>query len=185
MELKGKKWENYSTKNNNLPTMSLTDLKEYIDDSIYNAELNKMDPSDIPVLVRYDGKNHVVSSLSFGIGNDNNMRYTIDTSHRDKLVFTAPDSKPEVGEYWTSRGPSDYDCSGFVVSKLAGERLLRMVKYVLDTDNPKSWLDFRDYEPNWIQFKFKSEEFNLELLDKMSKDAGGIITEEILRKCKK
>lgn len=73
---------------------------------------------------------------------------------------------------------------GFVVSKLAGERLLRMVKYVLDTDNPESWLDFRECEPNWIQFKFSAKEFDVEKLSQLSIDSNGIITEEILRKCK-
>jgi hypothetical protein len=163
--------------------MSLIELRNYINNAITNAELNKVDPFDIPVFVKYDGRDHVIGSVSLCVGSG--VKYNITTSHRDELVFTAPDSKPEVGEYWRSRGPSIYDCSGFIVSKLAGERLLRMVRYVLDTDNPKSWLDFREYDPNWIQFKFKSEEFNLDLLDKMSRDAGGIITEDILRKCKK
>lgn len=71
-----------------------------------------------------------------------------------------------------------------MVSKLAGERLLRLVKYVLDTDNPKSFLDYREYEPNWIQFKFQREEFNLELLDKLAKENDNILNEAILRQCK-
>lgn len=74
------------------------------------------------------------------------------------MFYVAPDSKPEIGEYWRSRGVG-YDLSGFVVSKLAGERLTRLVKYVLNTD-----------EPNWIQFKFQKEEFNLELLDKLARE---------------
>ena len=44
----------------------------------------------------------------------------------------------------------------FVVSKLAGERLTRLVKYVLNTDEPLSHLDYREFEPNWIQFKRKN-----------------------------
>ena len=54
-----------------------------------------------------------------------------------------------------------YDLSGFVKSKQAGERLLEIVKKVLDNSEPKSWLDYRPSEPEWIQFKFNGEEFNL------------------------
>ena len=76
------------------------------------------------------------------------------------MFYVAPDSKPEVGEYWRSRG---YDLSGFVVSKLAGERLTRLVKYVLDTDEPLSHLDYREFEPNWIQFKKKNLIWNYQI----------------------
>lgn len=74
------------------------------------------------------------------------------------MFYAAPDSKPEVGEYW--RG---YDLSGFVVSKLAGERLTRLVKYVLNTDEPLSHLDYREFEPNWIQFKRKNLIWNYQI----------------------
>ena len=62
-------------------------------------------------------------------------------------------------------------------------RLLRMVRYILDTDEPKTWLDYREYEPNWIQFKFSAEEFDVEKLDEVSRANGGVITEQILRDC--
>lgn len=70
-----------------------------------------------------------------------------------------------------------------VVSKLAGERLTRLVKYVLNTDEPLSHLDYREFEPNWIQFKFQKEEFNLELLDKLARENENIVNEAILRQC--
>lgn len=94
-----------------------------------------------------------------------------------------PDPRPEYGEYWTSRGIG-YDLSGFVKSKKAGERLLEMVKEVLGKDDPKTWLDWREHEPKWIQFKFQSNEFDLEKLDKMARENDNIITKEILMECK-
>ena len=60
-------------------------------------------------------------------------------------------------------GEVGYDLSGFVVSKLAGERLTRLVKYVLDTDEPLSHLDYREFEPNWIQFKRKNLIWNYQI----------------------
>ena len=60
-----------------------------------------------------------------------------------------------------------------------------MVKYILETDNPKTWLDYREFEPNWIQFKFSAEEFDVRKLSQMSKDNGGILTEQIVRECVK
>ena len=99
-----------------------------------------------------------------------------------KWHYETPDIRPENGEYWSSRGIG-YDLSGFVKSKQAGERLLEMVKEVLGVDKPKSWLDYRDSEPDWIQFKFQKEEFDLEKLDKMASENNDIITKDILLKC--
>lgn len=98
--------------------------------------------------------------------------------------WVQPDPRPENGgEYWKSRGIG-YDLSGFVKSKPAGERLLEMVKEVLGKEDPDSWLDWREDEPEWIQFKFQKEEFDLEKLDKMSVENDGILTKEILEACK-
>lgn len=100
-----------------------------------------------------------------------------------KHEWVQADPRPEGGgEYWSSRGIG-YDLSGFVKSKAAGERLLQMVKDVVGFDSPKSWLDWREYEPEWIQFKFQKEEFDLEKLDKMARDNNDILTTEILEGC--
>lgn len=195
MELIGKKWKNYSTDDvdrakkdsrliewgyDKLKTLSLIELRNAIDDAIKNYEVNNVDPNQVPVFIKFNDFDHVITDFSWCVP----PKCSIESDQSSKLVFTAPDSRPEIGEYWKSRGPSNSDCSGFVVSKLAGERLLRLVKYVLESDKPKSWLDFREREPNWIQFKFSAEEFNVNLLDELSRNANGIITEEILRKCK-
>jgi len=100
--------------------------------------------------------------------------------------YEPKDERPEGGgEYWKSRGASSFDVSGFVSSRAAGLRLLRMVKYVLETDEPKTWLDYREFEPNWIQFKFSAEEFDVEKLDQMARDNGDVLTEQIVRMCVK
>lgn len=197
MELSDKKWENYSTpfvdsikkdceergteipKYGKLQTFSLGELKEHVEWLIHNTELNKKDIYETPVFIKFDNDLYAFESVSCSTNS-----CSLGTDKSSKLVFTAPDSRPEVGEYWKSRGASDWDCSGFVVSKLAGERLLRLVKYVLETDEPKSWLDFRESEPDWIQFKFSAKEFDVKLLDELSRSVEGIVTEEILRKCK-
>lgn len=195
MKLKGEKWKNYSTEDvdrakgdprliewglDKLKTLSLIELRNAIDDAIENYKVNNVDPSKVPVFIRFDNLDYVFNSFSWCVP----PKCIIESDRSSKLVYTAPDSRPEVGEYWKSRGASNFDCSGFVVSKLAGERLLRLVKYVLENDKPESWLDFREREPNWIQFKFSAKEFNVNLLDELSREAGGIVTEEILRKCK-
>jgi hypothetical protein len=46
----------------------------------------------------------------------------------------------------------------------------------------KSWLDYREYEPNWIQVKIQKEEFNLDKLMKLA-NADKVITEDKLREC--
>lgn len=97
--------------------------------------------------------------------------------------WVQPDPRPEYGEYWIPRGIG-YDLSGFVKSKQAGERLLEMVKGVLGKENPDTWLDWREYETEWIQFKFQNNEFDLEKLEKMAIDNGRILTKEILIECR-
>ena len=89
------------------------------------------------------------------------------------------DERPEEGEYWTPRGVG-YDLSGFVKTKKAGERILGMIKEVTGLDDPKSWLDYREHEPLWIQFKFQKEEFDLEKLNELCRE-DHILTKEKLR----
>lgn len=93
------------------------------------------------------------------------------------------DVHPDEGEYWSSRGVG-YDLSGFVRTKAAGERILAMVHEVLETDKCESYLDYRPSEPTWIQFKFQSSEFDLEKLNKLSREANNVITKEIIKQCK-
>ncbi len=195
MYLSKKNFENYhcdqyrfEQAEDEIRTMSVLELQEAIDNIARNAKANNIALDEMPVFIEADGKKYCIKGSTFGFGRCGCIG-TITTEFEGKcserLYYVAPDSRPEEGEYWESRGVSYYDVSGFVKSKLAGERLLRMVKYVLETDTPKSWLDYRDREPNWIQFKFKCDEFDLELLDKLSKEAGGVITLDILKKCKK
>lgn len=98
--------------------------------------------------------------------------------------YNFPDPRPDGGgEYWAARGIG-YDLSGFVKSKDAGERLFEMVRKVVQKEPILSWLDYRECEPEWIQFKFQKEEFDLKRLMKLSQEAGGVLTEEILQECK-
>lgn len=78
----------------------------------------------------------------------------------------------------------DNPLSGFVKTKKAGERILAMVHEVLGTTECKTFLDYRPSEPTWIQFKFQKEEFDLDMLDALSRKNGGVITKEIIEKCK-
>lgn len=201
MELTGTKWENYSTKSVDhrkqdkywienhpdecvLKTASLGEMRDKIEWMIKNANMNHKNIYDIPFLIEYDNKQHVVETAACGHGSLG-MICSLQLSDWDKLVFTAPDTRPEKGEFWTSRGATSFDCSGFVVSKLAGERLRRMVNCVLEKDETKSWLDYRDYDPNWIQYKFSAEEFDVEKLDEKARENNNILTEDILRECVK
>ena len=195
MILDNEKYKNYhcdqykfNDEEQGIRTMSLEELKQCVDYMIRNAEANHKKPSDIPVFIESDRKKYCIgdNSISWGkLGMNCSLVTEFEGKYNEKLYYVAPDSRPEEGEYWESRGVSNYDVSGFVVSKLAGERLLRMVKYVLETDEPESRLDYREYEPNHIQFKFKPSEFDLVLLDKLTKEADGVVTLDMLKKCKK
>lgn len=123
MKLEGEKWKNYSTPYidkygkgemsikfglDKLQTLSLVELKQHIENAIENYERNKVDPSSVPVFIKFDNKEFVISSSSYCIP----PKFFLETYKDSELIYTAPDSKPEVGEYWKSRGPSNYDCSG-------------------------------------------------------------------------
>ena len=171
-------------KRNGIETISLGELQDHVYNMVKNANLNNKDIYTVPVFVLNNQEMYCIegTSTSFGkLGMTCGLRTEFQGDYNQRVHYVAPDERPEEGEYWTSRGIG-YDLSGFVKSKKAGERLLRMVKLVLETDEPKSWLDYRESEPNWIQFKFQKEEFDLEKLDSLVTD--GIITLEILKESK-
>lgn len=197
MYLEGDKWKNWHTRcsdaaikenkseeDTKLSTISVSELLEYAHTALHHCEINNLDPYKVPVFLTLERDNNLYSNIGLGICCSSQLGtyVTLKSSDYYKMFYVAPDSKPEVGEYWRSRGVG-YDLSGFVVSKLAGERLTRLVKYVLGTDEPLSHLDYREFEPNWIQFKFQKEEFNLELLDKLTRANDNIVNEAILRQC--
>lgn len=176
--------ENKSEEDTKLSTISVSKLLEYAHTALHHCEINNLDPYKVPVFLTLDHNENLYSYVGLSIYSSSQLGtyVTLGSSDYYKMFYVAPDSKPEVGEYWRSRGVG-YDLSGFVVSKLAGERLTRLVKYVLNTDEPLSHLDYREFEPNWIQFKFQKEEFNLELLDKLARANDNIVNEAILRQC--
>ena len=162
---------------------SLKDAYKGIVDAISNCELNHKDPSEVPFVIREDWHKYKPCGTFIGCGRKGFVA-GIEFYKMDEIKVVAPDVRPEGGgEYWASRGASDCGVSGFVKSKKAGERLLRFVKYVLEKDDTVTWLDYREYEPEWIQFKFSAKEFDVEKLDKLSIDNNGILTEEIIREC--
>lgn len=187
------KKENYFTnlENNKIETMSLEDLQNAVEQFVKTVKLNNKCPCEVPVYFTNErkGKLYMVSPYSgCGLAFGKEFRVQLEFSDYYELNYVAPDSRPEDGEYWYSRGigGSDInpDCSGFVVSKLAGERLRRMVRLVLEKDETESWLDFRESEPNRIQFKFQGSEFDLEKLNELVKNNNDVVTIDILKECK-
>ena len=165
--------------------ITLSHLKNWVDDWERACHKNNVNPSDVPFLIEHDRREYRPFSgrISFG---SNGVTVAIEYFDSDIVRYETKDERPEGGgEYWKSRGASSFDVSGFVASRAAGLRLLRMVRYVLDTDEPKTWLDYREFEPNWIQFKFSAEEFDVEKLDQMARANGNVMTETIVRMCVK
>lgn len=166
--------------------VTLNELQQWVDSWVYNCKLNHKDPSEVELVIKDSTEQKeyrpFAGSLSYG---SKGTRVGIEFFRSDIIRFDPKDERPAVGEYWKSRGASTFDVSGFITSKAAGLRLLRMVRYILDTDEPKTWLDYREHEPNWVQFKFSAEEFDVEKLDASSRANGGVITEQIIRDCVK
>lgn len=170
---------------NVIETISLEDLQNAVNNMVHNANLNNKCPCNVPVYFKHDGKTYEASKWALGLAFGKEMQVHLEFSDYLEVKYVAPDSRPVEGEYWTSRGATDFDCSGFVVSKAAGERLRRMVRLVLEKDETESWLDFREKEPDWIQFKFSAKEFDVEKLDRMANENDNILTLRTLMECKK
>lgn len=168
-------------------TMSLATLLDVVENAYNNAVRNKKDPKNVPVVVKFDNLTYAIPfyGFAFGVGNKGFSAF-IETGNYHKIMPIVPDVRPDgEGEYWQSRGPGYPDISGFVRSKQAGERIDKMVSEVLMNTEHQSWLDYRETEPTWIQYKFHKDEFDMEMLDKLTKENNGIITKEIIRTCAK
>lgn len=133
MYLEGDKWKNWHTRcsdaaikenrkeDTKLNTISVSKLLEYAHTALHNCEINNLDPDKVPVFLTLGSNESLYSyvGLSICCSSQLGTYVTLGSSDYYKMFYVAPDSKPEVGEYWRSRGIG-YDLSGFVVSKLAG-----------------------------------------------------------------
>lgn len=166
--------------------LTLAKLHQWVESWVHNCEQNHRAPTEVEFIIKDSTERKEYRPfggyLSFG---SKGTTVGIEFFRSDVIKFDPKDERPAVGEYWKSRGPSSFDVSGFISSRAAGLRLMRMVRYILGTDEPKTWLDYREYEPNRIQFKFSAEEFDVQKLDEVSCANGGVITEQILRDCVK
>ena len=163
--------------------ITLWHLAKWVQDWKQNCERNHIDPADVELFIETDRRDYRPFSGKLRFGEK--VSVAIEYFKSDIVRYDPKDERPPVGEYWHSRGASSFDVSGFVSSRQAGERLLRMVKYILETDEPKTYLDWREFEPNWIQFKFSADEFDVEKLDEQARANGNVLTEQIVRQCVK
>ena len=167
-------------------TMSLETLLGAIEDARRNAINNGYDPTKIPVVIRFDKLTYAIPwyGAGYGIGSKGFSMF-IESGNYYKIMPIVPDVRPDgEGEYWQSRGPGYPDISGFVKSKEAGERIDKMVSEIIG-DIHLTHLDYRETEPTWIQYKFHGDEFNMDMLDKLTKENNGIITKDIISECVK
>lgn len=104
-----------------------------------------------------------------------------------KHKFVRPDIRPEngIGDFCSPRGVG-YDLACFVKSKEAGQRITDMINKVnkeYDNKGFSCWLDYREYEPLWIQVKINyPDEIKATVLAGLIADNGNVITEDIVRK---
>ena len=168
-------------------TMSFKTLVDAVKNFEHNCYLNNIDPCNVPFIVKTENFKFAIPwyGLAFGIGTGG-ATVSVEYYKQDKCMPIVPDVRPEgEGEYWSSRGAGVPDIAGFVTSKQAGVRINMMVDRVLETYEHKSYLDYRETEPTWIQYKFHEDEFDMEKLDTMTRENNGVITEDIIKQCKK
>lgn len=123
-----------------------------------------------------------ISSIGFGFNDGTTFHAKLHKHPRTGIIkhkYIKPDIKPDgEGEFFRPRGVG-YDLAGFVECKESGERIIKMFEVVLQKP-VKTWLDYREYEPNWIQVKVQAEDgIDLEKLCSLTKD--GIITIDMIK----
>lgn len=116
--------------------------------------------------------------------------YLISQEHPRKGIakhkYVKPDVRPEngIGDYCKPRGIG-YDLACFVKSREAGQRITDMINKINEEYEGKAFscrLDYREYEPNWIQVKINyPNELRASFLSGLISDNGYIITEDIVR----
>lgn len=175
--------------NNNLNTSGMISFGRFYDivvDSLNTLKLNGINPYKVPVLIKNEHNQSRYAIHSVGQVLGKRVQIELNFYESDEIDYSPKDERTEGGgEFWRSRGPSSFDVSGFIVSKQAGERIMRYVRAILEKDETKTWLDWRKSEPTWIQLKFSAEEFDCEMLDKLCRENNDIITYDILKVCVK
>lgn len=106
----------------------------------------------------------------------------------EKHAYIRPDVRPEgEGEFWSPRGIGvgrfGKDLSGFVKSREAGERIVKMFKDIVG-EHAKTYLDYRPHEPTWIQVKTQDCDVDLEILHELTQD-DEIITYDKIKQSKR
>lgn len=170
-------------------TMSVQGLIEFVEWVKADCDRNHKEYGEVPVFMKVSDNVYPILMTSYGVRGDVGHYAELKSWHSDEFKQVAIDARPDDGcassEYWESRGPSTFDCSGFVRSKRAGERIMNMVRLALDKEDTKTWLDYRDFEPTWIQLKFSADEFDVQKLHEKSRLNDGIINLAILMECVK
>ena len=169
----------------NQKTLTLASFMNTLEDYESNCIRNNVDTTKVPVVIKVGRLYHGIPWFDLGLAIGTNGARIEIGCWNEPAMPVLEDKRPEqkYAEYWRSRGASNYDVSGFVNTKAAGERLLRMVKLVLEKDECETWLDYREAEPEWIQFKFSAKEFDVEKLSKLAKENDNIMTMYIMREC--
>lgn len=170
----------------NQKTMTLAALMNALESFESNCIRNNIDTTKVPVVIQQNRLLYGIPWFGVSLGIGYGARITFEPYHENAMPILE-DKRPDqpFAEYWKSRGASTSDVSGFVNTKQAGERLLRMVKLILEKDETETWLDWRESEPEWIQFKFSANEFDVEKLSKMAQENDNIMTIDIIKECKK
>lgn len=168
----------------------------YLDEPKYSGYGNQTDGSSVcacgeceKTFVLLQGK---TKRTTFEIGPEHEVPELQNHPRAGIPFHLRADSSPEVGEYFDSRSvrmEPGIDCfccggnktlqhniSGYVKCKASGER-------VVDMFAQGAYLDFRPYDPNYVQVKIGACENhldNLKHLDEVITKCNGMITEDMV-----
>jgi len=104
----------------------------------------------------------------------------------NQIVYTGADTRPDNGEYieLIDFSKNGTELIGKTRSNKAAMRLLRFVRYVLENDDTSTHIKYAENDMDFIQIIFSDKEFDIQKIKDMVGNTG-IITEEIIKLCKK
>lgn len=147
---------------------------------------NHSNPRESYVIIELEGEESRQRFIVNHVDFDGNHLVLSYNPEKDRVVNFCHDVHPQEGEYWSPNHRYSSEelikrgyIKGFVSAEICNIRLTKMVENVTGRKKNGSHM----IQDN--MFIFRGSEFDLPMLINLSENKGGIITQDILEKCKK
>lgn len=180
----------------NKEIFNLKVLKNIVDNACHNFTLNNVKLEDVKIQIKNNTTNDSFNLFTISQSISNIEPSVSFNFFQSDIINVKPkDKRPNYkgAEYVRYINLND-DLSGEyknllhvdVVSIEAAERIIRFIKYILESDNIKTCYDWNNYYPEKVRLSIYAEEFDTETMYKLiknniSENRYDLITEDIIK----